>query len=409
MPAGEMTQGGMGLREPARRAVIPCRAMIGPHDADDSNRREPGRDESLRIEDDVSLAGFTSLGVGGAARHLATCTDLDALRRAADFARERRLPVVVLGGGSNVLVADEGFEGVVVRIADESLRFRDRPDDDHVVVSAGAGLRWDPFVARCVDEGLAGLECLSGIPGRVGAAPIQNIGAYGQEVSETVVAVDVVDLDSGSTRRLSNEDCDFGYRTSRFKLARKGVWHPNFAVTAVHFRLRRKDEGAVRYPDLERRLDVQSTDSPPPLRAVREAVLEVRREKSMVIDPEISDPDDPNRRSAGSFFVNPVVDPDVAATVVRRARDLDAGEPPSWPVPGGRTKFSAAWLIEASGFAKGHRRGRVGISTRHALALVNLGGARAADLMALAAEIRSGVYATFGVRLAPEPVLLGFS
>lgn len=362
--------------------------------------------ESLTIEDGVPLADLTSLGVGGPARHLATCADLDGLLEALDVARRGELPVFVLGGGSNLLVADEGFDGLMVRFADESLDIKNK--DENVVVSAGAGLRWDPFVARCVEEGLTGIECLSGIPGRVGAAPIQNIGAYGQEVAETVLAVDVVDLDSGKQCRLLNEDCDFGYRTSRFKVARKGIWQPNYAVTKVHFRLRRADEGTVRYPDLQQRLGVGDDGPPPPLAAVRDAVLEVRREKSMVIDREISDPNDPNRRSAGSFFVNPIVEPDVAAAVKRRARELDAGEPPSWPVADGRTKFSAAWLIEASGFAKGYRKGRVGLSTRHALALVNLGGASASDLMQLAAEIRSGVYGSFGVPLSPEPVLLGF-
>lgn len=367
----------------------------------------PGEVESLRIEDGVALADLTSLGVGGPARHLATCGDLDGLQEALDIARTRKLPVFVLGGGSNLLVADEGFDGLMLRIADEGLDIQEKGES--VVVSAGAGLPWDPFVARCVAEGLAGIECLSGIPGRVGAAPIQNVGAYGQEVAETVLAVDVVDLDSGKPRRLLNEDCDFAYRTSRFKAARKGMWQPNYAVTKVHFRLRRSDRGSVRYPDLQRRLDVTDDGPAPPLAAVRDAVLDVRREKSMVIDPEISDPDDPNRRSAGSFFVNPIVEPDVAAAVKRRAHELDAGEPPSWPVVDGRTKFSAAWLIEASGFAKGYRKGRVGLSTRHALALVNLGGATASELMLLAAEIRSGVYSTFGVPLSPEPVLLGFS
>ncbi|MDA8018425.1 MAG: UDP-N-acetylmuramate dehydrogenase [Thermoanaerobaculia bacterium] len=378
--------------------MIPSAAMSGQLDGSNS----------LELENDVSMAGLTTLAVGGPARYVATCRDTAGIHAALDFARRERLPVFLLGGGSNLLVSDGGFDGLVLRISDSSLHLN-KDGADHVEVSVGAGARWDPFVARCVHEGLAGIECLSGIPGLAGAAPIQNIGAYGQEVSESVLAVDVLDLKSGRTQRLASEQCQFGYRTSRFKAVRERRGQPGYAVLKVHLRLRRKDEGAVRYPDLERRLRTTKSPAAPPLAEVRRVVLEIRREKSMVIDPELADPGDPNRRSAGSFFVNPVVDADAATAVLQRAQELDAGDPHRWPMADGRTKFSAAWLIEASGFGKGYRKGRAAISTRHALALVNLGGAQAAELMALAEEIRSGVSSSFGVRLTPEPVLLGFS
>ena len=345
------------------------------------------------VEEGPSLASLTTLAVGGQARYLASCrcaAELDELSR---WARKSRLPVFVLGGGSNLLVADSGFDGLVIQLTGGSVELE--PRADRVLVKADAGVEWDALVERTVAEGLAGLECLSGIPGRVGAAPMQNIGAYGQEVSETVAEVATVELATGKARRLPGERCGFGYRTSHFK----GAWSGRYAVTRVDFLLPRRTVGTVRYPDLRRQLGVSENGSPPSLAEVRAAVLEVRRGKSMVIEAE-----DPNRRSAGSFFTNPVVGPKLAERVRQRA----TGEMAAFPAPGGQIKLSAARLIEEAGFSRGDRLGRAGLSSRHVLALVNRGGATAAELIALAAKIRAGVRAAFGVTLRPEPVFLGF-
>ena len=351
-------------------------------------------DISDRFVCDVSLAELTTLGVGGPARYLSRCKTEGEVRDALTAARRRGLDTFVLGGGSNLLVADRGFDGLVVMVEDERIEFES--DDSAVIVRAGAGLDWDRLVAATVAEGLGGLECLSGIPGRVGAAPIQNVGAYGQEVAETLVAVHAVDRCSGRLVRMARSECGFGYRWSRFK----GDWRERYAVVRVDFQLERRATGAVRYPDLRRRFGVDDDAPAPSLEQVRRAVIEVRRSKSMVIDPE-----DPNRRSAGSFFVNPVVAPEGAEEVRRR---LGITDMPAYPTRDGRLKLSAAWLIEKSGFERGFRLGRAGISSRHSLALVNTGGASAAEIVALARRVRQGVHEATGVTLSPEPVSLGF-
>ncbi|MCP3960343.1 MAG: UDP-N-acetylmuramate dehydrogenase [bacterium] len=346
------------------------------------------------IEEGIPFASLTTLGVGGPVRYLARCDDAAQLDEALRWARSEDLATFILGGGSNLLVADGGFDGLVIQLREETVQIEER--GDRVRVRAGAGVEWDALVERVVDEGLGGLECLSGIPGLVGAAPMQNIGAYGQEVSETIRAVQVVERSTGEAKSLSAADCDFGYRTSVFK----GAWRDRYVVTGVDFLLERRTEGAVRYPDLRRRLGVAEGRPAPSLAEVRAAVLDVRRGKSMVLD----DPRDPNRRSAGSFFTNPVVASELAEEVRRRTgRDM-----PAYPADGGRVKLSAAWLIERAGFQRGEKRRRAGISSRHALALVNLGGAKAVELVALAAEIKGRVRRLFGVTLQPEPVFLGF-
>jgi UDP-N-acetylmuramate dehydrogenase len=342
------------------------------------------------IEEGVPLAGLTTLGVGGPARYLARCRSAAALAALLGWARARQLEVFVLGGGSNLLASDAGFDGVAVQLADETVEFVE--DGGCVLVRAAAGADWDRLVARTVDAGLGGLECLSGIPGRVGAAPIQNVGAYGQEVAETLAGVEAVDLASGESRSLRASECGFGYRHSRFKAA----WRGRYAVTRVDFRLAPAEHRTLSYPDLERRFPAGSR---PGLREVREAVLDVRRGKSMVLDPG-----DPNRRSAGSFFVNPVV----TAARAEELRGAAGGSMPAFAAGDGLVKLSAAWLIEQAGFRRGDRRGRAGLSSRHVLALINRGGATAAELVALASEVRAGVERRFGIRLRPEPVLLGF-
>jgi len=358
-------------------------------------------DFPLPVAEAIALASLTTLGVGGPARYLARCSNARELIDCLAVARDRGLETFLLGGGSNLLVADRGFDGLVVRLTDETLIFE--PAAGKVLVRAGAGMEWDRLVERTAAADLGGLECLSGIPGRVGAAPIQNIGAYGQEVSETIAAVHAVALATGERRSLPGADCGFGYRHSHFK----GRWRDRYAVVGVDFLLERRREGAVRYPDLRRRFeDREGTGAVPTLTEVREAVLAIRRGKSMVLDPA-----DPNRRSAGSFFVNPTVTPEVAREVRERLEPPGA-EPadrmPAFPAAGGRVKIAAAWLIERAGFPRGYRLGRAAISTRHALALVNTGRATAAEIVALASRIRRGVRDACGVRLEPEPVFLGF-
>jgi UDP-N-acetylmuramate dehydrogenase len=344
----------------------------------------------LSIELDTPLAPLTTFGLGGPARHFLAAGDAATLAAGLAWAGERGLPVFVLGGGSNLLVADAGFPGVVVRIDTRGVDVR--VEGDAAIVEAGAGEDWDALVARCVAAGHAGVECLSGIPGRVGAAPIQNIGAYGQEVGEVLEAVRAWDAEAGAVVELDRAACAFGYRTSLFKTTDR------YVVLGVRLRLRAGGAPAIRYAELERALAGRA----PALAEVREAVRALRRGKGMVLDAD-TPADDPDRRSAGSFFLNPVVPAALAADVAARA----PGPVPSWPAGEGRVKLSAAWLIERAGLRKGERRGGVGLSTRHALALVNRGGT-AAELVAFAAEIRRRVAAETGVTLHPEPVFVGF-
>jgi len=322
------------------------------------------------------LADLTTLRLGGPAERLVEA------RTEAELVAAARDGALVLAGGSNVVIADEGVPGTVVLVRTRGVE----RDGKRLVVAAGEP--WDPLVARCVADGLQGFECLAGIPGSAGATPIQNVGAYGQDVSETVEWVRVYDREADAVQMLSAAECGFEYRRSVFK--HRDRW----LVLAVAYRLRESPvSGPLRYAELARALGVPVGGSAP-LAAVREAVLRLRRGKGMVIDP-----DDPDSVSAGSFFTNPILSAEGFAAL--------PGDPPGWPEPGGRVKTSAAWLIERAGFGRGHARGRVGISTKHTLALVNRGGATTAELLGLAREIAAGVESAFGVRLAPEPVLVG--
>ncbi len=346
-----------------------------------------------QLIEDVSLAAHTTLGVGGNARYLARCDGAAMLDDLLCWGRQAGLPIFVLGGGSNVLVSDSGFEGLVILMAGGQIAFESQ--GERVLVRADAGIEWDTLVEQTVDQGLGGLECLSGIPGRVGAAPMQNIGAYGQEVAETIQAVQVVERATGKNEQIPGASCGFGYRSSHFK----GKWRDRYVVTRVDFLLPRTTVGSVTYPDLRRRLGLTATGPSPDLHQVRQEVLAVRRAKSMVIDPG-----DPNRLSAGSFFTNPFVTPEVA-TIIRRRSDREL---PSYPSADGLLKLSAAWLIEEAGFSRGYKLGCAGLSSRHTLALINRGGATARDLLKLAAVIRHRVREVFGVTLSPEPVFVGF-
>jgi UDP-N-acetylmuramate dehydrogenase len=339
----------------------------------------------MQIENDVALSAYTTLGLGGAAERMVTVYDED---QAVEAVRAATGALLVLGGGSNLVVADDGFAGTVVRIAS---RGRSTSyDGDDVRLEVAAGEDWDALVEWCVGEQLAGVECLAGIPGRVGATPIQNVGAYGQDVSETVVSVRAYDRDTDEVRTV--DDCRFAYRSSRFKAEA-----PRWVVLSVSYLMARSTESRpVRYAELARTLGIE-VGGTAPLAEVRDAVLSLRRGKGMVLDPH-----DVDTRSAGSFFTNPLLQPEQLDAL--RAR---GAEPPSYPESDGREKVPAAWLIEQAGFGKGDFDGPVGISSKHALALVNRGGARTEDLLRVARAIRDGVRDRFGVDLVPEPVLVG--
>ncbi|MFL6055399.1 MAG: UDP-N-acetylmuramate dehydrogenase [Actinoallomurus sp.] len=345
----------------------------------------------------VDLAGYTTLRLGGPARYFVEATTDEELIDTVRRADKEGEPVLVLGGGSNLVVADAGFPGTALHVATRGVTVTPA-DDGRVLVRARAGEEWDLFVARCVEEGLSGVECLSGIPGLLGATPIQNVGAYGQDVSETIVEVRAYDRERGEVVVLDRDACRFGYRSSAFKGVDRHV------VLEVAFALERADLSApVRYAELARTLGVDPGERVP-LADAREAVLGLRRGKGMVLDPA-----DPDTRSAGSFFTNPILEPDQVTDLEKRVADRLGPDAtfPRYPERDGRTKISAAWLIDKAGFTKGHRRGPVRISTKHTLALTNADGGRTEDLLALAREVRDGVRAAFGVTLVNEPVFVG--
>jgi UDP-N-acetylmuramate dehydrogenase len=366
-----------------------------------------GESTAVTVRERIPLAGYTTLGVGGpAARFIEASSDdqIVAVVREADLNGE---PVLVLGGGSNLVVGDEGFPGTVVHLSTRGVEVTE--DRDGVALVVAAGEDWDTVVESCVGEGLSGLECLSGIPGRTGATPIQNVGAYGQEVAETIVTVRAYDRLLDKVVELANADCGFGYRTSAFKrraAASRGARNPaaatgRFVVLAVTYRLSRGPLSApVRYAELARVLGV-GDGARVPLAEARSAVLGLRRGKGMVLDL-----DDPDTRSAGSFFTNPVLGRAQFAEVKRRAGGQVSV--PHFPAGDGLVKVPAAWLIEQAGFGKGYPDGGgARISSKHTLALTNAGGATSAGLVALAREIRNGVRQAFGVELVNEPVLVG--
>ena len=346
----------------------------------------------------MPLAPLTTLELGGNARCFvraeSDATLIDALR----WASARGMQAAILGGGSNVVVSDAGFDGLVIATAQRGVEVVLRGATAEI--TAAAGEPWDELVALTVERDLAGLECLSGIPGLVGATPIQNVGAYGQEVAMAIRAVRVLDRATLRVHELEPGECGFGYRSSAFKR------NPDRCVVlSVRFALRLGGEPLVTYAELARALG--AANAAPSLAAVRDAVLELRRGKSMLLEPG-----DENRRSAGSFFLNPVVDAATAEHVVQHALDVGwvarAEDVPRFPADGGQVKLAAAWLLERAGARKGERRGAFGISSRHALALVHHGGGHSAELVAFARELRDRVRAEIGVELAAEPVFLGF-
>lgn len=352
---------------------------------------------ALRIAEHVPLAPLTTLELGGTARFFVEATNEETIVRALAWAEGSGVPAVIVGGGSNLVVSDEGFPGLVVRMGTRGLAFED--EGAKVRLRAQAGEPWDELVAHTVARDLAGLECLSGIPGLAGATPIQNVGAYGVEIAEHLESVRILDRATRSVRTLDRDACQFGYRDSMFKRE-----PGRYVVLEVSFLLTRGGVPALRYPELLRALDAEAET--PTLSAVRQTVIALRRRKSMVIDP-----DDENRRSAGSFFLNPIVTLADADRVTRRAIELglatSSADVPRYEAGEGYAKLAAGWLIERSGIEKGLRLGAVGVSSRHALSLVHHGGGTTRALLELAQRIERAVKDRFGIDLVREPVFLG--
>ncbi len=358
---------------------------------------------TLIVQENVSLSPLTTLKIGGLARYFIRADTESQVAEALQFAKSNDFRLFVLGGGSNVLISDNGFNGVVLQIAirggldfspvqePESPQGKLRSEivNAKTLITVGAGEDWDVFVAFCVKNDLAGVECLSGIPGFVGGTPVQNVGAYGQEVAETIVAVRCFDRKTREIITLNNHDCGFTYRSSIFNSTHRD----RFIVVSVTFALHEGGNAKIVYKDLIERFG----GSPPSISSVRDAVLKIRREKSMVIDPN-----DPNSKSVGSFFKNPVVDREKLDEIrlkFNAVPHFDFGE---------KVKIPAAWLIENAGFKKGFELGKAGISSNHTLALINRGGASATEILVLKEKIYRAVISKFGIYLEPEPVFVGF-
>jgi UDP-N-acetylmuramate dehydrogenase len=348
----------------------------------------------LEIQENVPLASLTTLKVGGSGRFFVRAENEEQVAEAVRFSRSRGLALFVLGGGSNVVISDAGWNGLVLNLGIAGLE--QRRNGPKIYFDAGAGLEWDAFVAQSVSQDCAGVECLSGIPGSAGGTPVQNVGAYGQEVSECIASVRTFDLAECRVRELSAEDCGFAYRSSIFNSSARG----RYIILRVTYALPAGGKPALSYADLQKYF--AGKDGVPSLQQVREAVRTIRAAKGMLIVPG-----DRDSCSAGSFFKNPVLSAEAHADLLRRAaaRNLEV---PSYPALARRHKISAAWLVEHSGFGKGYAKGKVGISSKHALAIVNLGGATAGEIVALKNEIQAGVEREWGIRLEPEPVMVGF-
>lgn len=348
----------------------------------------------MRIEENRGLASLTTFGIGGPARWFAAAANENDVAEAVRWAHEHGAPLFVLGGGSNLLVADRGFNGLVLHV--ELCGTARELDGASALYRVAAGEDWDRFVQRAVEDECAGVECLAGIPGTVGGTPVQNVGAYGQEVASSIERVRAFDCEAGQFIEFSNAECGFAYRRSRFNTGDRG----RYIVTRVDYRLTPHGRPTIRYADLQRALAERVE---PELAEVAAAVRRIRQGKGMLLVEG-----DTDCRSAGSFFKNPVV----SEEQVRNIAAVADKEPPRFPAGSdvaNSVKIPAAWLIEQAGFFKGYARGTAGISSRHTLALVNRGGATAAEILALAGEVRSAVEARFGISLEMEPVMLGFA
>jgi UDP-N-acetylmuramate dehydrogenase len=386
--------------------------------------QKPPAIEAL-LKEAVPLAPFTTLKIGGTAKYFVEAGDTSSLVNAINWAQAKGLPIFILGGGSNVVIADSGFRGLIIRFnspvqqaeifnehhelltveplwrGPKSIIYQpwNSPGHHHLIVKIGAAQDWNEFVRFCVSKNLAGVECLAGIPGNVGATPIQNVGAYGQDVSETIVAVEAFDLQNNCLVEIPASECEFGYRSSRFKHRDRN----RFVVTSVSYKLIPDGRPAIRYAELQSYFDERGLREPSPA-LVSSAVYEIRKRKAMVIS------EDPDSRSVGSFFVNPTISQAAFIEVCERAEKfLRAGQSlPAFPAANQQVKLSAAWLIERAGITRGFVYGNVGTSTKHALAIINRGNGTAREVVELAELITSRVLDTFGVELTPEPVFVGF-
>ena len=348
----------------------------------------------MYIREDIPLAPYTTIQVGGRARYFFEPADEDEIVDALRWARERELPIFVLGGGSNLLVSDAGFPGLVLHMTLGGIEVRER--EGKCIYSVGAGIDWDSLVARAVEDTCAGIECLSGIPGSVGGTPVQNVGAYGQDVSETIVQVRGIDVMTLQPVEFSRAECGFAYRKSRFNTGHDGDKPGRYILTRVDYALEPGGLPKITYVELQRRFAGKSA---PTLAQLRQTILEIRRTKGMVLDEA-----DADSRSAGSFFKNPVICRGeyerIAADTAAAVPHFDSGD--------GQVKLMAAWLIEQAGIRKGFALGNAAISSKHTLALVNRGGATATDIVRLRDFVQKRVRDRFGVELQPEPVMLGF-
>lgn len=346
------------------------------------------------ITENVPLAPLTTLKVGGPARFFVEANMISEVSEAVEFSRSRNLPLFILGGGSNVVISDSGWPGLVLKIAITGINHRHGHDE--VVFEAGAGEDWDKFVALVVAHNCAGIECLSGIPGSVGGTPVQNVGAYGQEVSQTIESVLALDLRDGQLHELCKEACGFSYRTSTFNTTERG----RYIILQVNYVLHHGGDGYIAYADLKKYFAGWSVK--PTLADVRDAVRKIRNGKGMLLTPG-----DEDCRSVGSFFKNPILSEDQYQAVKARASAKHL-QLPSYPALDAQKKVSAAWLVEHSGFSRGYGYGQVGISRKHALAIVNRGKATASEILALKDDIQQRIEDIWGIALEPEPVFVGF-
>lgn len=349
----------------------------------------------FEIQTNVSLKDLTTFKIGGDAAFFGNAKTETDVFEALGFAEKKGIDVFILGGGSNILVADAGFDGLVLQIGLKGISLGET-EEDRVVVTANAGEDWDDFVSFCVGRKYAGLECLSGIPGLVGGTPIQNVGAYGQEVSEAIVSVRVFDRLTRTIENIANSACGFEYRSSIFNTSQK----ERHVVLSTSYSLKPDGVPLIMYPDLRERFK----DRVPTLAETREAVCNIRKSKGMLVRQEGSD-----SQSAGSFFKNPIVDLEKFESIKQAAASRNLGPVPNYSVDGKNVKIPAAWLIERSGFEKGFKLGNAGLSTVHTLALTNRGNATAQEILELKNIIQKGVIEIFEVDLVPEPHLVGFS
>jgi len=348
----------------------------------------------MLLQENIPLAPLTTLQIGGPARFFVEALSREDVEQAVTFAQAKNLPLFVLGGGSNLLISDSGWAGLVLKIGIAGID-RQADHEGKAIFNVGAGESWDRFVSHAVIAKSAGVECLSGIPGSVGGTPVQNVGAYGQEVSETIESVEVFDRNDGQVRELCREACAFSYRSSIFNTTERD----RFIILRVTYALTPGGEPHLEYADLKRHFAGRETR--PNLAETREAVRYIRALKGMLIVPG-----DPDCRSAGSFFKNPVVTKEQHEDVETRAR-AKGFDIPTYPALEQRKKISAAWLVEKSGFARGYGFGHAGISSKHALAIINRGGASAAEVLALKEQIQHRVEEIWGIHLEPEPVFVG--